>query len=716
MARSVLLNRPSPYEDEALASWLWRLAERNYLPSPTVLLRYLRDSLSDVTPIQRQLQHGLHDPALFTALAEVADVSVETVCRQTIHRFAHVLTPPDREVRYLQTSSGARLTLLSAVPSTDYFSPRFAWCPACLAECRYVRLHWYLPFLACCPVHRCWLLDNCPACQKKLKEADIVLGHCSGCNLQLEQAVSIPVPADDLLLTMTSTVMEWLYGRPRAPRVDLPEASTSALFRVMQGLRYSAQRAGDDWEFHHIPDGISTPSLDILERRSLTIFERGCLYATAFRGLLDWPNGFIAFLDALRRRPAEKEKTGLRREFGALYVSWLMRFWKHPAFDFIQAAFNDYLVERMPVYQIVDSTRVRGYPELLDRLDYLDLKRTVSYLNVSISSVHRLIKEKHLTVHRFEGDEDGQWLAREELDRLTQRWQKHMVWPQVVRLLGISLEVVQRLVESGLLRAVPASDGLKEQKTYIDENSVYALIQALRKHTTIQTDEDHAGMPLRTVCLRHASARMNSARVLKRVLAGKLPAYHPCESLFPLHALWFAVDDVAHLSATVKDEQNWFSKQEVRAYLGVSWLTVQQLIVAGFLKPRMSLGRKQFFCRDEVAAVRERCVFVGEMMRALRVPASCISRLVHQGALQPISTPMAGGPGCYIFDRADFVAWRREYILTPEIGTLTTNVKAVKRRLEAAGVEPIARFPNVYPRLETLSLIAQLTETRQRRS
>ena len=99
MARSVLLNRPSPYEDEALASWLWRLAERNYLPSPTVLLRYLRDSLSDVTPIQRQLQHGLHDPALFTALAEVADVSVETVCRQTIHRFAHVLTPPDREVR-----------------------------------------------------------------------------------------------------------------------------------------------------------------------------------------------------------------------------------------------------------------------------------------------------------------------------------------------------------------------------------------------------------------------------------------------------------------------------------------------------------------------------------------------------------------------------------------------------------------------------------------
>lgn len=714
MPRPVLLNRPYPCADEALASWLWRLAERNYLPSPTVLLRYLRDSLSDVTPIQRELQHGLHDPALLTALAEVADISVETVYRHIVHRFAYVLTPPDREVRYLQTSSNARLTLLSAAPSTDYFSPRFAWCPACLAECRYVRLHWYLPFLACCPVHRCWLLDNCPTCQKKLKEADIVLAHCSGCNLQLERAVSIPVPAGDLLLTMTSTVMEWLYGCPRAPQVGLPEASSAALLRVMQGLRYSAQRAGDDWEFHHIPDGISTPSLDILERRSLTIFERGCLYATAFRALEDWPNGFIAFLDALRRRPAEKEKTGLRREFGALYVSWLMRFWKHPAFDFIQAAFNDYLVEWMPVYQIVDSTRVRGYPELLDRLDYLDLKRTVSYLNVSISSVHRLIKEKHLTVHRFEEDDDGQWLAREELDRLKQRWQKHIVWPQVVRLLGISLEVVQRLVECGLLRAVPASDGLKEQKTYIAEDSVYALIQALRKHTTIQADEDHAGMLLRTVCLRHASAKMNSAQILKRVLAGKLPAYHPHESLFPLRGLWFAVDDVVHLSTTVKDEQNWFSKQEARAYLSVSWPTINQLIVAGLLNPKMSMGYKQFFCRDEVSAVRERCVFVGEMARALKIPASCISSLVHQGALQPISSPLADGSGCYIFDRADFIAWCREYILAPEIGMLATNAKGMKRRLEAEGVEPIARFPNVYPRLEVMAVIKRIELDRPR--
>lgn len=716
MARPVLLNRPSPYADESLASWLWRLAERNYLPSPTVLLRYLRDGLSDVTPIQRQFQHGFHDPALLTALAEVADVSVETVYRHTVHRFAHVLTPPDREVCYLQTASDVQHPLLSAPRSTDNFSPRFAWCPPCLVECRYVRLHWYLPFLACCPVHRCWLLDNCPACQKKLKEVDIVLGHCSGCNLQLEQAVSITVPAGDLLLTMTSTVMEWLYGCPRAPRAGLPEASTPALLRVVQGLRYSAQRAGDGWEFHHIPAGISVPRLDILERRSLTIFERGCLYATAFRGLLDWPNGFFSFLDALRKRPATKEKTGLRREFGALYISWLMRFWKHHAFDFIQDAFNDYLVERMPIYQIVDSTRVRDYPELLDRLDYLDLKRTVSYLNISISSVHRLIREKHLAVHRFEGDEDGQWLAREELDRVKQQWRKHLSCPQVVQLLGISIEVVHRLLESGLLRAVPASGGLKEQKTYIDEDSIYALIQALRKHTTIQADENHVGIPLRTVCLRHASTKMNSAQVLNRVLAGKLPASHPCESLFPLQALWFAVDDVVHLSATVKDEQNWFSKQEVRGYLSVSWLTVKQLIVAGFLKPRMSLGRKQFFSRDEVAALRERCVFVGEMARALKVPASCISSLVHQGALQPISTPMAGGPGCYIFNHADFMAWRREYILAPEMRTLTTNVKAVKRRLEAAGVEPIARFPNVYRRRETLSVIAQLTETDRKRS
>ena len=701
MVQSVLLNHPPPYADETLASWLWRLTHCNYVHSPSVLLRCLRDTRLKTTPI---VMDGLREPALFTALAELTNTSVAVVYQHTIHRFAPILTPPERDVLLCQVSANRTLPLLYGNATRNCYTPRFAWCPACLAEERYVRLHWHIPFVACCLVHHCWLLEACPACQTRLKEPDILSGHCLGCHLCLERAVSIPVPTGDLLLRLTATVMGWLYGHLDTMPTKLPDVAAAVLLRVLQGLRSAVQRAGNAWDFHHIPKGTPVPNLDIVKQRYLTLFERGCLYATAFRGLLGWPHGFWAFLDAYRRRPAAKEASGLRREFGVLYISWIMRLWRHPAFDFIQAAFNDYLVNRVPVYQVMDSSRIRDYPDLPDRFDYLDRKRTTAYLDVCISTIQRLVAASHLTIHHFEGDTDG-WFARAELDRLKQMWQKHWTWPQVVQRLGISLEAVQVLTEAGLLRVILIEEGIKEQKTYIDADSVCTLIRDLQKQTVIRMNNEQAGVLLRAVCIRHASVKMNTAQLLKRVLAGKLRAYHPSKTLFPLQALWFASTDVASLADVVKDEQNWFTKSEVKAYLGVGWPAVTHLIAAGFLHSDMNIGPKQFFRRSDVRAVRKRWIFGGEVARLLEVPASCIGFLVRKEILQAASKPVAKGKGCYIFDRDYFMSWRQAYILTPELRKLTPNLKALQRHLNRQGVKPIATFPKVYLRKGVMTVI-----------
>ncbi|MBK7919861.1 MAG: hypothetical protein IPJ94_27105 [Chloroflexi bacterium] len=139
------------------------------------------------------------------------------------------------------------------------------------------------------------------------------------------------------------------------------------------------------------------------------------------------------------------------------------------------------------------------------------------------------------------------------MDRLKQKWRKHLTWPQVVQRLGISLEAVQALAEAGLLRVIPIEEGIKEQKTYIDEDSVCALIDELQKHTVIQANNDHGGVLLRDVCVRHASVKMNTGHLLKRVLAGKLLAHHPHRMLFPLRALWFAAEDVNNLDDMIKE-------------------------------------------------------------------------------------------------------------------------------------------------------------------
>jgi hypothetical protein len=706
MAQSVLLNHPPPYADETLASWLWRLAQRNYVHSPVVLFRHLRDTVPKKTVVLTPNLTGLRDPALFVALAEITNSSVEIVHQHTIHRFAQIFTTPDQQVAQLQISSDSKLPVLSGHSTRNYYTPRFAWCPDCLAEARYVRLHWHIPFVTCCEVHSCWLLEECPACQMRLKEPDILSGNCSGCQFCLEQAGSIPVPSGDWLLVMTSTMIGWLYGHMNTTLIGLPTVQTAALLRVLQGLRSAVQRAGNEWDFHHVPMGTPIPNLDIVKQRYLTLFERGCLYATAFRALLDWPYGFWAFLDAYRRRPAAKEESGLRREFGVLYISWMMRFWKHPAFDFIQNAFNDYLVDQVPVYQIMDSSRIRAYPDLVDRFDYLDRKRATAYLNICISSIHRLVAEKNLASHHFEGDLDV-WFAREELDRLKQKWRKHLTWPQVVQRLGVSLEAVQALAEAGLLRVIPIEEGIKEQKTYIDEDSLCALIDELQKHTVIQANNDHGGVLLRDVCVRHASVKMNTGQLLKRVLAGKLLAHHPQRTISPLRALWFAAEDVNNLDDVIKEERGWFTKSEAKAYLNVSWLTMTLLIESGFLCPATKMGQKLFFCRADVQALGKRLIFAGEMARFLGMPAYLINQLVCKGALQAVSKPTTRGKSCCIFDRDYFAAWCQEYILTPEMRTLTPNLKVLQRRLKARGIGPIVKFPNVYCRKEVMGVINQ---------
>lgn len=265
---SVLINHPLPYADETLVSWLWHLTHENYAQSPALLLRHLRETASPTMPVMTRIMYGLHELASFRGLAELTNTSVETVYQHTLHRFVHALALPEQARHQLQVSTDGWLTLLSGRPPKDFYAQRFGWCPYCLKEARYVRLHWHVPLITCCEVHQCWLLEACPTCHRQLKESDILQGHCSYCEFCLEQAVSIPVPAGDLLLAMTATVMAWLYKERMSPQVNVPNSSPAALLRVLQGLRYNVQRAGNEWDFHHVPSGIQAPDLDIVRQRA----------------------------------------------------------------------------------------------------------------------------------------------------------------------------------------------------------------------------------------------------------------------------------------------------------------------------------------------------------------------------------------------------------------------------------------------------------------
>lgn len=690
----MLLNRPRPYIDEAFTSWLWRLAQRNYTTSPKSLLR------TALSLGQFQTREP-REPAAFCALAELTHTSVETIHALTRHRFAHLLTAPEEQAAVLDYPTETALTLAPVRPNRDFFTSDFAWCPTCLSEARYVRLHWHVPVVVSCELHHCWLLEACPGCQARITEEDIMRGRCTECGLVLEQAQTISIPSNDLLLKLQRELVNWLYER-KTLDLTLPNVLVGALLRVLYGLRFSVQRAGSTWNLHYTPVGASAPQVDILKQRTLSVFERGCLYAAAFRGLLDWPQGFYSFLDAYRARPAPREQTGLRSEFGTLYISWLQRSWKHSVFDFIQQAFNDYLVKHLPVYQIVNSTRVHDYPELLDRVRYLDLRRTVHYLGISVYSIYRLVEEGHLTTHRFREDISGVWLARDELERCKQTWEQHLPFISVVQQLGLSKRLTHELLYAQLLSRVPAQAGLKQQGIFVERDSLQALLDRLKTVTTIQPVSEQS-IPLLLVCIRNGSVKMDLTHVLHRVLEGKLPAHHPNASLLPLTALWFAPQAVQQLAQSVKMESDWFTKEEVRAYLSVNWRVLYALLAKGVLYPVVTLGRKQFFSRQDVCSLHEAYMLTSEIQRILGIPAISIHRLVERGIWVPKTEHGRRAP--YLFERSQFQQWQQSYIMLPELRQLAPDSVWRTEKLRQSGIIPVVRAPLVYSRKEVLAAL-----------
>lgn len=705
MTRPTLLNHPSPYLQESLVSWLWRLSLANHLPSPGLLLRYLGQTVSSTTPSLKQLLVNVREPRLFEALGTLTHTAAQVVCAHTLHRFAHVLRLPDQPDEWVQFTPDEISKLLPKRSNRDFYTLRFGWCPACLAEAEYVRLHWHVPLVTCCTTHRCWLLDTCPACHKPVTEASVLSGCCDRCGLHLESAETVPVPEDDLLFHLQTTILSWLYETP-APDLGLPDAPVNVLLRILQGLRYAAQRAGEAWTFHHVPVHIPCPQLDILKQRHLTLYERGALYSTAFRGLLNWPCGFYAFLDAYRHRPTLK-RSGLQGELGQIYIKWLPNFWSHSAFEFLQNTVNTYLVEQFPATQIVASQRAITYPELMEKADYLNLHRASAVFNLSPSALHRLVKVGHLTAYHFDTHANRIWLARRELERMQRMRQQTLTLVEVSSSLGISKRRIHDLLGAGLIRKAKDFLVAPDPGVAIDPNSVMEFIQLLQKRVTLaQPDEKAKAVSLVALCLHLATLGVKLPDIFQRILDGRLTAYHPDVSALPLTDLWFSPESVSHVFVAIKDERDWMGMREVQAFLGVGRCVIQYLVENGHLQPHTVFVRKYFFRRSDVTAFQQRSVTVATAAQLLNVPTAAVYAFVNNNLLHPIYGPRVNGHGHYAFDRDELLAWHDHYLLERDFPVVTSDVVHLRRLLRKHGTGCIMRRPQVYLRAAVLDAIA----------
>ncbi len=377
---------------ESLPSLLTRLTAANFYDPPHLVTKFCTEQLADLG-IYDQLD-GPTCPETFELLALLTGLSPAQLANATHHYFAPVMNL--REPRSTITlSNGHTLELINKSIQDDFrLQNHLQYCPLCLSQAAYHRLAWSPRSVAICLDHQCFLLEKCWRCGKRLGMRTLVERQCANCEADLTIADPILVKDDPYGWFVQEAICSWLRLSSSAPssELGLPNQPPRVLYQVLYGL-CSSLETRMDWNYIYWPDSfpreIELPRK--LTKRGLKPVYSYALYATAFKGLVDWPHGFRDFLTqywAYTQQP-RKRRNGIG--FGLLDYHWLGYQWRVPEFKFVQEAYDQFLqlVERGLV---THSYRTPSRAEFRGRFEYLSIERAADLLGTTENSIHRLIQ------------------------------------------------------------------------------------------------------------------------------------------------------------------------------------------------------------------------------------------------------------------------------------------------------------------------------------
>lgn len=716
---SLLLSRPPLQPGESLPSWLVRLAAANgYNRHPGVLTSLLLG--------RERAPDRLHDrpgsPAraeTYVRLAALTRMRCADLHAATIHRFAPTLTAPDSTALVLALPAGPNGPDSGAVPLLTIGSmqkrlrreSRAAFCPQCLAEAAYHRLVWTPMAAAACLCHRCLLIHGCPRCGAPTAVGDIVAARCRVCGTALATCASVSVAGDAFGLFAQRVVQAWLRGAPvpQDPAFPLPDLPANVAYRVVDGLRLLAQGAGPRWPYRHH----SVPALRELPERSeavgvaqgfwLSPAQGYVLYATALKALLHWPQGLHEFLDAYTARATgatgndQRHRGGLAPALGVFYSDWAGRRWRHEAFGFLQAAFDQYLLDRYGrVPAVSQLSRYRRDATLAARFPYLNLSQASRCIGTSDAMLTRLLQRGQLTRYAAVTATAGPprprtLVSRTEVLAWRAAWRDHLTVAEAAAILGVSYWVVTHLIAGGLL---PPPHQLAADPPRWCFNR--AAITACHAHVAAQVTL----LPTQTLAAGNeyvalgAAARvvhvlgLNAAALLVRVAEGHLPAYHayhPATDPVRLGDLRFARADLTAYAAGVKATHDWLDRVETVQRLGISERALQRLVERGLLAPVPVHSHAYFFERATVDAFRADHLTSPQAAALLGIGPQAVQHWTRLGRLHPVSGPEIDGAHRYLFSRSSLAQWRADRLTFGEAAALLGVAKSTLAHWAGAG-------------------------------
>lgn len=212
--------------------------------------------------------------------------------------------------------------LLPGTGPSDYNHQRQRWCPLCLRQGCYLRVHWTLKVFCVCIEHGVVLLDRCPACTS-VQTMEVGLTRCEVCGYDLTKAPTATATnaVIEIQRALASALRNGLSARPfqLTTRQWLDLVWHASQFGVPQGTRRTGQ----------LP-GLSDVAI------VLNLVTRGASV------LDDWPRGLYTVLSAMQS--SAKESFSLARTFARTYQA-LYSDLSADCYQFLRDAFEAYIGE-----------------------------------------------------------------------------------------------------------------------------------------------------------------------------------------------------------------------------------------------------------------------------------------------------------------------------------------------------------------------------------
>ncbi|MCI0397589.1 MAG: TniQ family protein, partial [Chloroflexi bacterium] len=629
-----LLCRSPRLPDESLAYLLIRLAGLNFYESPQALSRACREWLTTGDNVAVPIH-----PETWATLSALLQLPPEELYEATPHRFAPVLKPPGNQGEYTTLPSGERRPAVGSRPIQLHLRrwTDVQYCPLCLAGSHHHRLQWQLFAVAACPEHQCLLVRGCASCQSPIRLRDLAAGRCRHCAYTYANAPVSSLAHDTTGLRSQAAIHAWFgfHAAPNAAGYSLPDQPANVLYAVLDGLRRAI--ASDNlhvaW-LHHFGTAFDVP----LERAKPVIKPAMVytLYATAFQGLVNWPAGFYDVLNHLRQKQHGDRSYPGRDIFGPLYVVWLEHNWRHPAFQFVQDAFNEYLLANFTTSpSIMHLRRFREDAALSARLAFITEAEVGRLLNVAPETVRRLKQLGYLSGpgesgHRFYLVERATALS------LKARWEQAVPVEEAAGLLGLTKAVVRDLIRAELVTAVRGPSADKSAVWQISYPSLTEFLERLRACTLPLPSSNTLSRGSLTQAAQQLSwYGYNMATVLKLIVEKRVRGYWS-GSKDNVSQVQVSLPDIQAFLASLQASRPLVTRGQLARWMGTKSAAVTVWVEKGLLTPVETGERGMLFDRSEAQAFAQAHVFTEGAAEILGVGKLVVQKWARQGRLRPV--------------------------------------------------------------------------------